>query len=173
MTRRFDRTDNNQKLHMQTLCGLAHFDYKLLRAYSYEQAFQVMRQLHLPYSQAQEMFRRMVFNVVSRNQDDHTKNISFLMTPDGKWQLSPAYDVTWAYNPTGEWTSQHQMSINGKWTDITRSDLMTVASSMHINRPDEIIEQVQDSVAAWPEAARKAEIPDDTMRAIQQTHSFV
>ena len=173
MTRRFDRTDNNQKLHMQTLCGLAHFDYKLLRAYSYEQAFQVMRQLHLPYSQALEMFRRMVFNVVSRNQDDHTKNISFLMTPDGKWQLSPAYDVTWAYNPTGEWTSQHQMSINGKWTDITRSDLMTVASSMHINRPDEIIEQVQDSVAAWPEAARKAEIPDDTMRAIQQTHSFV
>ncbi|MBQ6188988.1 MAG: type II toxin-antitoxin system HipA family toxin [Bacteroidaceae bacterium] len=173
MTRRFDRTDNNQKLHMQTLCGLAHFDYKLLRAYSYEQAFQVMRQLHLPYSQAQEMFRRMVFNVVSRNQDDHTKNISFLMTPDGKWQLSPAYDVTWAYNPTGEWTSQHQMSINGKWTDITRSDLMTVASSMHINRPDEIIEQVQDAVAAWPEAARRAEIPDDTMRAIQQTHSFV
>ena len=173
MTRRFDRTDNNQKLHMQTLCGLAHFDYKLLRAYSYEQAFQVMRQLHLPYSQALEMFRRMVFNVVSRNQDDHTKNISFLMTPDGKWQLSPAYDVTWAYNPTGEWTSQHQMSINGKWTDITRSDLMTVASSMHINRPDEIIEQVQDAVAAWPEAARKAEIPDDTMRAIQQTHSFV
>lgn len=173
MTRRFDRTDNNQKLHMQTLCGLAHFDYKLLRAYSYEQAFQVMRQLHLPYSQAQEMFRRMVFNVVSRNQDDHTKNISFLMTPDGKWQLSPAYDVTWAYNPTGEWTSQHQMSINGKWTNITRSDLMTVAGSMHINRPDEIIEQVQDAVAAWPEAARKAEIPDDTMRAIQQTHSFV
>lgn len=173
MTRRFDRTDNNQKLHMQTLCGLAHFDYKLLRAYSYEQAFQVMRQLHLPYSQALEMFRRMVFNVVSRNQDDHTKNISFLMTPDGKWQLSPAYDVTWAYNPTGEWTSQHQMSINGKWTDITRSDLMIVASSMHINRPDEIIEQVQDAVAAWPEAARKAEIPDDTMRAIQQTHSFV
>ena len=173
MTRRFDRTDNNQKLHMQTLCGLAHFDYKLLRAYSYEQAFQVMRQLHLPYSQALEMFRRMVFNVVSRNQDDHTKNISFLMTPDGKWQLSPAYDVTWAYNPTGEWTSQHQMSINGKWTDITRSDLMAVAGSMHINRPDEIIEQVQDAVAAWPEAARKAEIPDDTMRAIQQTHSFV
>ena len=173
MTRRFDRTDNNQKLHMQTLCGLAHFDYKLLRAYSYEQAFQVMRQLHLPYSQALEMFRRMVFNVVSRNQDDHTKNISFLMTPDGKWQLSPAYDVTWAYNPTGEWTSQHQMSINGKWTDITRSDLMTVASSMHINRPDEIIEQVQDAVAAWPEAARKAEIPDDSMRTIQQTHSFV
>lgn len=173
MTRRFDRTDNNQKLHMQTLCGLAHFDYKLLRAYSYEQAFQVMRQLHLPYSQAQEMFRRMVFNVVSRNQDDHTKNISFLMTPDGKWQLSPAYDVTWAYNPTGEWTSQHQMSINGKWTDITRSDLMAVAGSMHINRPDEIIEQVQDAVAAWPKAAHKAEIPDDTMRAIQKTHTFV
>lgn len=105
--------------------------------------------------------------------NDNTKNISFLMTPDGKWQLSPAYDVTWAYNPMGEWTSQHQMSINGKWTGITRADLIAVASSMHINRPDDIIEQVQDAVAAWPEAARKAEIPDDTMRAIQQTHTFI
>lgn len=105
--------------------------------------------------------------------NDHTKNISFLMTPDGKWQLSPAYDVTWAYNPMGEWTSQHQMSINGKWTGITRADLIAVASSMHINRPDDIIEQVLDAVAAWPEAARKAEIPDDTMRAIQQTHTFI
>lgn len=105
--------------------------------------------------------------------NDNTKNISFLMTPDGKWQLSPAYDVTWAYNPMGEWTSQHQMSINGKWTGITRADLIAVASSMHINRPDDIIEQVQDAVAAWPEAACKAEIPDDTMRAIQQTHTFI
>ena len=173
MTRRFDRTDDNQKLHMQTLCGVAHFDYKLLRAYSYEQAFQVMRQLHLPYSQAEEMFRRMVFNVVARNQDDHTKNISFLMTHDGTWRLSPAYDVSWAYNPEGEWTSQHQMSINGKWTDITRADLMAVAANMHINRPEEIIEQVEDAVSAWPEAARNVGIPNDILHAIQQTHLFV
>jgi len=143
--------------------------------FEYERDFERsgLRQLHLPYSQAEEMFRRMVFNVVSRNQDDHTKNISFLMTPDGKWRLSPAYDVSWAYNPKGEWTSQHQMSINGKWTAITRADLMAVAANMHINRPEEIIEQVQDAVAAWPEAALKVSIPDDIMHTIQQTHLFV
>lgn len=173
MTRRFDRTDDNQKLHMQTLCGLAHFDYKLLRAYSYEQAFQVMRQLRLPYSQAEEMFRRMVFNVVARNQDDHTKNISFLMARDGTWRLSPAYDMSWAYNPEGEWTSQHQMSINDKWTDFTRADLRAVAARMNIKHPEEIIEQVQDAVATWPQIASEAGIPTDIINAIGQTHLFV
>lgn len=113
LTKRFDRI-NGQKVHMQTLCAIAHFDYRLLRAYSYEQAFTVMRGLRLSYKEAQEMFRRMVFNVVVRNQDDHTKNISFLMDRDGKWRLSPAYDMGYAYNPDGQWTSAHQMSINGK-----------------------------------------------------------
>ena len=112
LTKRFDRI-NGQKVHMQTLCAIAHFDYRLLRAYSYEQAFTVMRGLRLSYKEAQEMFRRMVFNVVVRNQDDHTKNISFLMDRDGKWRLSPAYDMGYAYNPDGQWTSAHQMSING------------------------------------------------------------
>lgn len=173
MTRRFDRTDDNQKLHMQTLCGLAHFDYKLLRAYSYEQAFQIMRRLRLPYSQAEEMFRRMVFNVVARNQDDHTKNISFLMTHDGTWRLSPAYDMSWAYNPEGEWTSQHQMSINDKWTDITRANLMAVATSMNIKHPEEVIERVQDAVSTWPQIASEVGIPADIIRTIGQTHLFV
>ena len=95
------------------------------------------------------------------------------MTPDGKWHLSPAYDVSWAYNPKGEWTSQHQMSINGKWTGIARTDLMAVAANMHINRAEEIIEHVQNAVAAWPEAAQKVGIPDDITRTIQQTHLFV
>ena len=173
MTRRFDRTDDNQKLHMQTLCGLAHFDYKLLRAYSYEQAFQIMRRLRLPYSQAEEMFRRMAFNVVARNQDDHTKNISFLMTHDGTWRLSPAYDMSWAYNPEGEWTSQHQMSINDKWTDITRADLMAVAASMNIKHPEEVIERVQDAVSTWPQIASEVGVPADIIRAIGQTHLSV
>ena len=105
---------------MQTLCGIAHYDYRNPRSYSYEQAFNVMRALRLPYSQAQEMYRRMVFNVVIRNQDDHTKNISFLMDRQGKWTLSPAYDMGFAYNPKGGWTAQHQMSINGKFDNITR-----------------------------------------------------
>ncbi|MDE5694457.1 MAG: type II toxin-antitoxin system HipA family toxin, partial [Alistipes sp.] len=119
LTERFDRRDG-RKIHMQTLCGIAHYDYDLPRAYSYEQAFNVMRALRLPYSDAQEMFRRMVFNVVVRNQDDHTKNISFLMGEDGVWYLSPAYDIGYAYNPNGGWTAAHQMSVNGKFDGISR-----------------------------------------------------
>lgn len=169
MTKRFDRVGNKEKLHMQTLCGIAHYDYKMPRAYSYEQAFQVMRQLHLPYDQAEEMYRRMVFNVVGRNQDDHTKNISFLMDRNGQWRLAPAYDMTWAYNPRGEWTSHHQMSINNKWTDITKNDLLAVASAMNIKRPQEIIERTIDVVAHWSEYAQPLEIPHETIESIGST----
>lgn len=169
MTKRFDRIGNKEKLHMQTLCGIAHYDYKMLRAYSYEQAFQVMRQMRLPYIQAEEMFRRMVFNVVARNQDDHTKNISFLMDKTGKWRLSPAYDVSWSYNPEGKWTSQHQMSINNKWTDITMDDLLTVASTMNIKKPREIIEKITDVVAHWSDYATPLDIPKETIEAINST----
>ncbi|MBR6446184.1 MAG: type II toxin-antitoxin system HipA family toxin [Prevotella sp.] len=169
MTKRFDRIGGKEKLHMQTLCGIAHYDYKMLRAYSYEQAFQVMRQMRLPYIQAEEMFRRMVFNVVARNQDDHTKNISFLMDKNGVWRLSPAYDVSWSYNPEGQWTSQHQMSINNKWTDITMDDLLAVASAMNIKKPHEIVEKVIDVVAHWPDYATPLEIPLKTIKAINST----
>ena len=169
MTKRFDRVGGKEKLHMQTLCGIAHYDYKMLRAYSYEQAFLVMRQLRLPYIQAEEMFRRMVFNVVARNQDDHTKNISFLMDKTGKWRLSPAYDVSWSYNPEGKWTSQHQMSINNKWSDFTMDDLLTVASSMNIKSPREIIEKTIDVVAHWPVYAASLGIPKDTIVVINST----
>ena len=169
MTKRFDRIGGKEKLHMQTLCGIAHYDYKMLRAYSYEQAFQVMRQMRLPYIQAEEMFRRMVFNVVARNQDDHTKNISFLMNKNGVWRLSPAYDVSWSYNPKGQWTSQHQMSINNKWTDITMNDLLAVASSMSIKKPREIIEKVIDVVAHWPDYATPLEVPLETVKTINST----
>ncbi|MBQ9363642.1 MAG: type II toxin-antitoxin system HipA family toxin [Bacteroidaceae bacterium] len=169
MTRRFDRTDTGEKIHMQTLCGMAHYDYKLLHAYSYEQAFQVMRRLHLPYSQAEEMYRRMVFNVVARNQDDHTKNISFLMDKQGQWSLSPAYDVSWAYNPAGAWTSQHQMSINNKWTDITRADLLALAQNVNIRRANQIIEQVVAGVSLWPKLTKEYGIPQDISNAIGST----
>lgn len=169
MTKRFDRIGCKEKLHMQTLCGIAHYDYKMLRAYSYEQAFQVMRQMRLPYVQAEEMFRRMVFNVVARNQDDHTKNISFLMNKNGVWRLSPAYDISWSYNPEGLWTSQHQMSINNKWSDITMEDLLIVASAMNIKKPREIIEKVIDVVAHWPDYATPLEIPKETIETINST----
>lgn len=168
MTKRFDR-QKNHKIHMQTLCGIAHYDYKMLRAYSYEQAFQVMRRLRLPYNQAEEMYRRMVFNVIARNQDDHTKNISFLMNRSGKWSLSPAYDVSWAYNPQGNWTSKHQMSINNKWDEITRADLIATAKNMNIKRPELIIEQVIDSANLWYKFAKDYDIPNDTIKQIGDT----
>ena len=131
--------------------------------------FQVMRRLRLPYGQAEQMFRRMVFNVIARNQDDHTKNISFLMDKTGTWRLSPAYDVSWAYNPKGEWTSHHQMSINNKWDDITRTDLLSVAESMHIKRADEIIDEICNAVSMWPTIAKDYDIPPEMITAIDGT----
>ena len=169
MTRRFDRLKGNEKVHMQTLCGIAHYDYKMLHAYSYEQAFQVMRRLHLPYSQAEEMFRRIVFNVIARNQDDHTKNISFLMDKNGLWSLSPAYDMSWSYNPKGAWTAKHQMSINGKWDDVTRDDLLTLAKNVNIKQAGVIIEQVKDGVSKWRSFATQYGIPSEIVKAIDST----
>ena len=169
MTKRFDRIGGNEKVHMQTLCGLAHYDYKMLHAYSYEQAFEVMRQLRLPNLQAEQMFRRMVFNVIARNQDDHTKNISFLMDKTGIWKLSPAYDVSWAYNPKGEWTSHHQMSINNKWDNISRADLMAVAEAIHIKRAGDIIDEICNAVSMWPTIAKGYDIPQDMIAEIDKS----
>lgn len=165
LTRRFDR-ENGRKIHMQTLCGIAHYDFRLRKGYSYEQAFNVMRRLRLPYSQAQEMFRRMVFNVVVRNQDDHTKNISFLMDPNGKWRLSPAYDMGFAYNPAGAWTATHQMSINGKFDDLTRNDLIEFAASNNIKNAPEIIDQICETASGWPELAKECGVPQTMIDAI-------
>lgn len=165
LTKRFDR-ENGKKVHMQTLCGIAHYDFKLQRGYSYEQAFNVMRRLRLPYSQAQEMFRRMVFNVVLRNQDDHTKNISFLMNPDGQWRLSPAYDMGFAYNPTGAWTKTHQMSINGKFDDLTRKDLLDFATANNIKNAPEIIDQICEAASGWPDIAKECGVPQSMINSI-------
>lgn len=158
LTKRFDRV-GGEKIHMQTLCGIAHYDYRLLRAYSYEQAFNVMRGLHLSYQEAQEMYRRVVFNVVVRNHDDHTKNISFLMDRHGKWRLSPAYDMGYAYNPDGSWTSAHQMSVNGKSDDITRTDLLELAARNNIRNASQIIDEVCHACASWHKIARECEVP--------------
>jgi serine/threonine-protein kinase HipA len=165
LTKRFDRKDG-KKVHMQTLCGMAHFDYRLHRAYSYEQAFNVMRALRLPYSAAKEMFRRMVFNVVVRNQDDHTKNISFLMGDDGTWRLSPAYDMGYAYNPNGGWTATHQMSINGKFDDITRQDLLEFAHLNNIKDAEPIIDEVCETASGWPKMAQECDVPKEMIAPI-------
>lgn len=159
MTKRFDREADNKKLHIQTLCGLAHYDYALLRAYSYEQLFEVMRMLKLPHNQAEQMFRRLVFNVVARNQDDHTKNTSFIMDKTGKWSLSPAYDITWAYSPNGTWTAKHQMSINNKWDSFTRSDLAELAKNIGIKDYNYIIDSVISSVSNWERYSKEQGLP--------------
>lgn len=170
MTRRFDRTAAGEKIHAQTLCALAHYDYNQPAAYSYEQAFQVMRELRLPYTAAEQFYRRMVFNVVARNQDDHTKNISFLMDAAGQWQLAPAYDVAYAYQPGNRWTSQHQMALNGKRDGFTRADLRAVAREMNIRGADELIDDVLTHVARWPEFAATAGMKEERTTAIAAAH---
>ncbi|MBF6619562.1 MAG: type II toxin-antitoxin system HipA family toxin [Patulibacter sp.] len=158
MTRRFDRTDDGDKLHAQTLGGIAHLDYNQADVHRYEQAFLVMHQLDLPAAQREQQFRRMVFNVVARNQDDHVKNIGFLMDRSGTWRLSPAYDVTYAYRPGGRWTSRHQMSINGKRDDFAVADLREVARMARIRRSvvDDMLAEVTDAVRRWPSFADEA-----------------
>ena len=162
MTKRFDRV-NGKKLHMQTLCGIAHYDFNMAGAYSYEQAFTIMRKLRLSKADAAEQFRRMLFNIMARDLDDHTKNIAFLMGADGKWVLSPAYDVIYSHNPQGKWTSQHQMSLNGKRDQFTKQDLITIAESISLSKPETIINDVVTAVEKWPEFARQAGVKQEVM----------
>ena len=173
MTKRFDRGPDGEKLHMQTLCGIAHYDFNMAGAYGYEQAFAVMRRLRLSKAEAIQQYRRMVFNVAARNLDDHTKNISFLMAPDGKWRLSPAYDVIYAHNPAGRWTNRHQMSINGKRDGFTRGDLVAVADAVGVSRPEAIIDEVLHAVARWPAFAREAGVGGGTMKEIAGEHRLL
>lgn len=175
LTRRFDRVGGREKIHMQTLCGIAHYDFQQPGAYSYEQALMVMRRLRLPFTDAVEFFRRAVFNVVARNQDDHTKNISFLMSRDGKWKLSPAYDMAWAYNPEGKWTNRHQMSINGKRDDIQKEDLIYLASAASISERNalKIIDEVNEAVSLWPKLAVDNGLKKSIIQQIRNTHLFL
>jgi len=166
MTRRFDRPDGGGKLHLQSLCALAHYDFNEPAMWSYEQAFQVMRELRLTAPEAEQQFRRLVFNVVARNQDDHTKNIAFIMAHSGQWCLSPAFDVTYAYNPGGSWTARHQMSVNGKREDILTADLLALAGEMNIRQPGDIVAEVAAAVARWPEFGEAAGVPAETIALI-------
>ena len=158
MTRRFDRSSQGEKLHMQSLCALAHFNFNLAGAYSYEQALQVMRQLKLPMPDIEQQFRRMVFNVIARNQDDHVKNIAFLMDKRGVWSLSPAFDVTYSYQPRGQWTARHQMAINGKRDGFVREDFIAVEKTVGLKRgfAKRVIKEVQAVVAQWRDYADSA-----------------
>ena len=172
MTRRFDRDDAGNKLHMQSLGALAHFDYNEPGSYSYEQAFLVMRQLQLPMRDLEEQYRRMVFNLVARNQDDHVKNIAFLMDRTGQWSLSPAFDITWSFNPDGDWTATHQMSVNGKRDQFDRADLLAAGRNAQLKRgrADAIAEEVISAVRDWPRFAAEAGVAEDRWSPIQASH---
>lgn len=172
MTRRFDRLAGGEKLHLQSLCALAHFDFNQAGAYGYEQALLAIRRLQLPMSAVEEQFRRMVFNLVARNQDDHVKNIAFLMNPLGEWSLAPAFDVTYSDHPAGAWTGTHQMTLNGKRDGFTREDFVQCARSalMKRGRAATILEEVQATVERWPEFAAEAGVPDGWRDKIQKTH---
>lgn len=171
MTRRFDRLAAGEKLHMQSLCALAHYDFNMAGAYSYEQALLVMRQLRLPMQAIDQLFRRMVFSIVARNQDDHVKNIAFLMNKSGEWSLAPAFDMTYSYNPAGAWTASHQMTMNGKRDNFTLEDFNACAktASMKRGRAAKIVAEVQATVSQWRSFAEKAGVPDVVREKIQRT----
>jgi len=167
MTRRFDRMDTGEKKHTQTLCALAHYDRD--ERYAYEQIFQTMRRLFLPYPDVEQMYRRMVFNIIARNQDDHTKNHSFIMNNSGEWSLAPAYDVCYAYSPSGKWTNRHQLSLNGKRDEFTMNDLLVVAEKADITNARNIVQQISETVSQWEYYAKEAEVTPDYMNQIKAT----
>lgn len=169
MTRRFDRLPGGARLHMQSLAALAHYDYNAAGAYGYEQVFLAMRRLGLGADEVEEQYRRMVFNLLARNQDDHVKNIAFLMDRSGRWSLAPAFDLTYSYNPSGDWTAVHQMSLNGKRDQFTHADLLAGAQAAQLKRgrAEGLIEQVRAAVQRWPEWARQAGVDAAWRQQIQ------
>jgi serine/threonine-protein kinase HipA len=166
MTKRFDRTPNGEKIHTQTWCGLAHFDRD--ERYSYEQLFKTMRQLYLSYPDFEQMYRRMVFNVLARNHDDHTKNHSFIMNNTGEWSLAPAYDLCYSYSPSGFWTNKHQLSLNGKRDNFDREDLLKVGYNMDIKNPKIIIDQIVHCVSNWHFYAKEANVSEEYSQIIEK-----
>ncbi len=169
MTKRFDRTDAGAKLHMQTLGALAHLDYNTPQANTYEQAFQLLRQLGGTAAAREELYRRCAFNLIARNQDDHVKNISFLMDDRGRWSLAPAYDLTYGYDPQNRWMAQHQMGVNGKFDGFTREDLMALADTASLSKgiAAVILEKVGRAVSRWQEFAAAAGAPEAYVQEIK------
>lgn len=169
MTKRFDRGAGNIKHHIQTFCGIKHFDYNEVTSFSYEQLFQTMRELRLTYQEAEQLFRRMVFNVISRNCDDHTKNFSFRLKKGENWELAPAYDICHAYKPGSIWVSQHALSINGKRKNITLNDFLEIGKAMNIKNVKDIVKQVNDNVGQWGKFANQAGVDKKKKQEIKET----
>jgi len=179
MTKRFDRANveveegGEVRHHMQTLCAMSHLDYKKKGANAYSQLFAAMRELGLPYDDKEEAFRRMVFNVMGRNCDDHTKNFSFRLRKGRPWELAPAYDVTFAHNPRGEWTHQHLMSVNGKFKDFTQDDLLAEAERFAVGTGPKIIDEVRSAIQEWPSFAQRAGLSSRQTKAIADQLIFL
>jgi len=169
MTKRFDREDGNIKHHIQTLCGITHYDYNEVTSFSYEQLFQTMRELKLSYPEAEQMFRRMVFNVISRNCDDHTKNFAFRLKKDAQWELTPAYDLCHAYKPNHQWVSQHALSSNGKRKGITKNDLLVVGQAIKCKHAAAIIDEIEATVLNWKKFANEVDVSSKLSDAIYAT----
>jgi len=169
MTKRFDREGSETKHHVQTFCAMKHFDYNLVRSFSYEQLFQCMRELKLTYADAEQMFRRMVFNVIARNCDDHTKNFSFLLRQGGTWELAPAYDLCHAYRPGSEWVSQQALSINGKRKNIAKADLLAVGESIRCKKAAEIVDEIKNTVHQWKDFADEVNVKGSLRDEIANT----
>lgn len=167
MTKRFDR-DGNIKHHTQSLCGLQHYDFNDMYGYSYEQVFQTMRLLRLTYPEAEQMFRRMVFNVLATNYDDHTKNFSFILKKDEPWRLSPAYDLCFSFDPTNHWVNKQTLSVNGKRLEITKDDLMTIARNNNIKKGEKIIDEINSVIKSWNKYATKAKVKNNLKEKINR-----
>ena len=172
MTKRFDRTSEGGKIHMQSLGALAHFDYRQVGGYSYEQAIHVIKRLGLPRKDIEQFVLRAFFNVVGRNCDDHVKNTAFLMDRQGGWRISPAFDVSYAWNPAGDWTGMHQMSINGRREGFEKDDMLALASIAGIKkaRGIDMLDRVITAVRCWPVHAEAAGVPGRRIDEIRLTH---
>jgi len=169
MTKRFDRLNGAGKVHVQSFCALRHYDFNDISLYSYEDLFETMRLLVLPYPQAEQLYKRMVFNVIAKNCDDHTKNFAFTMDQSGEWSLSPAFDVCYAYRPSSSWVSQHCLSVNGKRKNIEKADLLEVARKMNIKRANAIIDQIDQVIGRWAAYANDQKVDPELRDAIQGT----
>lgn len=165
MTKRFDR-DNNIKHHVQSLCGLQHYNFNDMYGYSYEQIFQTMRLLKLTYPEAEQMFRRMVFNVLATNYDDHTKNFAFILKKNEKWRLAPAYDLCFSFDPSNHWVNKQTLSVNGKRIGINKSDLLKIAKDNNIKKGEKIIEAINSTVKSWNKYANLAKLRVDLKEKI-------
>lgn len=169
MTKRFDREGGETKHHIQTFCALKHFDFNLVNSFSYEQLFQAMRELKLTYKDMEQMFRRMVFNVIARNCDDHTKNFSFRLKKGGKWELAPAYDICHAYRPGSDWVSQHALSINNKRKEITKEDLLLIGESIKCKKSERIINEMNSTINQWNYFANEVKVASELSNTIAKT----